>query len=608
MVFQNKTYSYTLLEEKKNQVKNNINFFMLSQILGFQIRGNGNSKCLPDKRGDYSDIRFKGNNPEICMDFTVKKCMDVIGYTMYIKDYTFPEAVNFLYKNISGTSSERTIAPSRSKKEKKVVSNTKKTIEEDIKSLIEELKGKYTKEENIDYILCRGEDPKDYIGGELIKEKQKELGVSKTLENIYSDIVGIPLYNSKRELVGLQGRVSDKTSKIRYIPLIFINTSVNYPDNYTKNGIFITEGHFKSKAIARDLHCPSVALSSVNTRSGILEELEGILENYGRKKEEENIIIALDMDIWKEEKKELLNNLWSIGEILKEESYNVRVALWSEKYKGIDDYINAVKNKDPKIAYPNIAIIDFDKARENYKRNHCPIDLSWGKGGSGEGECYFLKPFNEFNIWNLTHSLCLFDRLQFFISDRLIPVGSEKAILPYGLNKGEEKAFYFARDKRSNRVYLLNLLCGWISEKMVENYLKTRYTIVRKSGCDKGYTFLERGKNPSSDPDFVVVNREDILVEVIARCSKTYELKNTYARGVKYKKILEHLKIGEKAKIIFVDFIDKKLIEVDLREDMLASSSSYVNGLNKNGQKMNFNDEDFKNAKPLRKLIIDFFN
>lgn len=166
------------------------------------------------------------------------------------------------------------------------------------------------------------------------------------------DALGIPIRDTNGRITAIQLRPDDENYGGKYI--WFSSTfatgkdkkidglsagaqqDVTIPKEWNTPNVFITEGKFKSLAIAKVFRSSSISLQGVNTFKDIGEKIDKL--NSAHKKDVENIIVAFDADLSFNDA--VIN---AVTKMVNDEltEYNVHIAIWDHLYgKGIDDLIN----------------------------------------------------------------------------------------------------------------------------------------------------------------------------------------------------------------------------------------------------------------------------
>ena len=166
------------------------------------------------------------------------------------------------------------------------------------------------------------------------------------------DALGIPIKDDKGRIVAIQLRPDDEHYSGKYIWFSSAFTKndkkkesglsagaqhdVTVPKDWNTPNVFITEGKFKSLAIAKTFRSTSISLQGVSTYRTIGEKVKRLNDNHT--KEVENVIVAFDADL-------SFNNavMNSVLNMVEEEldGYNTYIAIWDYLFgKGIDDLIN----------------------------------------------------------------------------------------------------------------------------------------------------------------------------------------------------------------------------------------------------------------------------
>ena len=185
---------------------------------------------------------------------------------------------------------------------------------------------------------------------------------------VYNEGIIIPIRNARGQIIALQIRVDrEKNSGVRYnwfssSQHIYTNNArygvssgvpldVIYPEKRPNNILFITEGRFKSEAIASKIGSVCISVQGIGNWTGIEREIY-VAEDYLKQRYKgymgfTRIYIAFDMDIYEnlhkyKQLEEMSDSIQS--EFPTKEIYCIQ---WESKFKGIDDLILNNKQSRP---------------------------------------------------------------------------------------------------------------------------------------------------------------------------------------------------------------------------------------------------------------------
>lgn len=608
--FTNNTPDFIEKGEKKEYLKKNYDFRDLMVAVGGWIRGGGNWIYFGENDAPGTKHRaFTREHPGLYQSFNTGDKGDIIEYIRSTRNLSFPEAVDYLYDLLVGPGVDLTVAQSQTQNTpKKPLSKKIHEFTEEQKQIVELLRGQFKDEDNKKYIENRHENPISFIDKEPFMEQVNKgvFGeeVKKRMSDIYSNYIVLPWYGINKKLIGLQLRSTDNSS-MKYGWSVYTEACLTEPISDREKGtLFITEGLFKARALAR-IGFRAIALASITTRSGFTDLLDQI--NDKRK-----IVIALDNDIFdlgEENGKKGYYKMQNLYEIVarpdeyrtaNKSNFDIKVALFPLKYKGIDDYIYACKEtnqRDMSMQYPIIGTMDAIRAIDNFRKNGTFLDFDANRDkGNMNTYSNIANVMTDKEIWDRSNKLGLYDRLIFVIADEFYKVIEEFNYLPR-----KEKTIY-AQNYRDINVYLLNLVLSWIVERGVQGFLKKDMkTLVFKKGADINFTFAPPGKlNSSLDKADLEVKDKNHYIEVLTKCGNYEMLKAIkQGRGSKYKNLLDLVKNGSKVEIAYVDLIYKKVVFWRIREDMELEEGATPQAPGREGTSLNFKEEDIIRTIPL---------
>lgn len=604
------TPSYINRSVKKEMLKRNYDFEDLMKAVGGWTRGGG--KWVYFGEDDVPGTRhraFSRTSPGLYVSFNTHDQGDIIQYIMSSRNMDFNDAVDYLYDllvggGVIGTAPTNPVNPNRKPTYTKFVHQ----FTDEQKEVVELLKGQFRDEHNETYIENRNENPLSFIDKDPFMEQVNKgvFGeeVKEKMNRIYSNFIVLPWYGINKELKGLQLRGTDDTS-LRYGWSIYTDVSLTEPNKDREIGtLFITEGLFKARALAR-IGFRAIALASLTTRDGLLD----MLDQIDNKKK---IVLALDNDIFEmgEEngKKDYykMRNFFDFLAMLhtyRDENkldMEIKTALFPLKYKGIDDYIYACKNikkQDISLQYPIIGTIDALEAALRFKKNRTFLDFDVNRDKNNKNTySNIASAMTDKEIWEWSNRLGLYDRLILITSDKFYQVTEAFNYMPR-----QEKTTY-AQNYRNINVYLLNLVLSWIVERGVQKYLiKNMNTPIFKNGADKNFTFANPGtlSNNPYKADLKVKDRNH-YIEVLTRCSGMEMIKAIrQGRGSKYKDFLELVKNGSKVAIAYVDLMERKVVFWRIRKNMKLGKGATPQAPGQKGMSLDFTEDDIIRTIPL---------
>lgn len=608
---QNNSPEYIERGVRKEVLKSNYDFVDLIRALGCWQKGGGKWVYFGDPGTPVNKHRaYSRTNPWYYKNFNTDKGGDIIQYIKDTRNMSFEDAVDYLYDllvggGVVGTAPTSPITKNRRKTQ---YTNNGYKFTDEQKEKVELLKGQFQDEHNKEYIKNRNEVILSFIDKKPFMD-QVEAGVFgkdiiESMENIYSNFIVLPWYGIDKELKGLQLRTTEE-AEMKYGWARYTDVSLTEPlVDREKGTLFITEGLFKARALAK-IGFRTIALASITTRKGITELLDQI-------EDKKKIILALDNDIFElgEEngKKDYykMTNFFDIVGLLhqyKDENkldMEIKTALFPLEYKGIDDFIYACKKttkKDISLQYPVIGTMDAIKAIDNFKKNGTFLDFDANRDKSNKYTfSNIANVMTDKEIWDRSNKLGLYDRLIFVIADEFYKVVEE-----YNYTPRKELRTY-AQNYRNTNVYLLNIVLSWLVERGVQEFLMKNLKIpVFKKGADKNFIFANPGSLSSNrDKADLEVKDKNYYIEVLTKCSN-YEMIKAIkqGRGSKYKNLLELAKSGSRVEIAYVDFIDKKVVFWRVREDMELGEVTTPQAPGQKGTSLNFTEEDIIREIPL---------
>lgn len=165
------------------------------------------------------------------------------------------------------------------------------------------------------------------------------------------DALGIPIRDTAGNIIAIQLRPDQEGKGGKYVWLSSTHATgqsgkidgmsagaphdVTYPEKWTTNHVFVTEGKFKSLAIANTFRSPAISLQGVNTSRGLTDDLSALQAVHD--KPIENVIVAFDADLSFNDA--VLRTLIKMVET-ELTDYAVYIAVWDYKFgKGIDDVL-----------------------------------------------------------------------------------------------------------------------------------------------------------------------------------------------------------------------------------------------------------------------------
>lgn len=175
--------------------------------------------------------------------------------------------------------------------------------------------------------------------------------------------IGIPIINEKGLIQGIQIRkdkVRGKASRYVWFSSSFTtepeNTGIKadgcgpgapldviIPDKILKDGLIVTEGHFKAVRFCEKYGTCGVSVQGVGNFEGIENTLNALTSKYPRLK---NVIIAYDADMV--HNPGVKNHLCNLMDVIRNNTgLKIFIARWDEEIgKGIDDVIDNDKQKE----------------------------------------------------------------------------------------------------------------------------------------------------------------------------------------------------------------------------------------------------------------------
>ena len=116
----------------------------------------------------------------------------------------------------------------------------------------------------------------------------------------------------------------------------------DFKSDKTPEEVWLTEGVLKSDIASNISNRPFIALLGITNYSQLPEELK-YLKEHGTKR----ITVAVDMDYI--DKDSVANSMNTIIKMVKDSGLECRFATWTHEYKGIDDFLIAVKQGKPNV-------------------------------------------------------------------------------------------------------------------------------------------------------------------------------------------------------------------------------------------------------------------
>lgn len=175
--------------------------------------------------------------------------------------------------------------------------------------------------------------------------------------------IGIPIHDINGKIIAIQIRQDNKgPNKSRYIwyTSSFASENVDsdgkgktdgcspgtpidvvYPENMTKNCVFITEGRFKAAALARTYKSIALSVQGIGMYNGITDILKSLTDKRTIRK----IYIAYDADMCHNVM--VFKHAMKMARTISQEFPEIEIEylLWNEKeFKGIDDVLNSGNN------------------------------------------------------------------------------------------------------------------------------------------------------------------------------------------------------------------------------------------------------------------------
>lgn len=612
------TADYNKYAQMRDYMHRNITVRSVAEALGLKTSCTDNYINLPDRDGVLRvrpNRSSKISDPHFYYDYEYHTGGDAAQFileTPYLGIKNWRKAMDLIFRllninedwsggiNIKNLKNPLKFPEPAKIKREKVNLEISKEIQEQVLELLGDFKDKI----NECYLIKRHEDPKDFIDempfreladtGNLGEQIKRRYGING---KIYSNFLVIPWFSKNKKLIGLQGRLTRNCAdSFRYSWIWSCSCGTVYPEEYKdKNTVFITEGMFKARAIA-SIGYRTLALASISSRQGILEELEDLDEDT-------KIIIALDNDVYEDDK---IDNLWAIEEKLEEKFKNINVALFPLQYKGIDDYIYSCitnEREQSDVEYPLIGILNFKDFKTNIKNKDTPFDLDWARPEYAKGRsANFAVAMNDKQIFALMKTFKLYDRFLPFISDELIALREINHYIPDV--QDQNKSLTYLRDVRSQSTYYLNICLGWLSESIVEYGLKSVGVTVKKTGCDENYVFKKDLKDVSTDPD-LYIEEKDTYIEVVSKCTgdNVKIIRPNPLRGSKARRFKELTKEGHNTIITMVNFVGGEIINWKVKEDTEIGEEQFIYGLHKKGHDFKLSEKDIIGKTPLRKVI-----
>lgn len=175
--------------------------------------------------------------------------------------------------------------------------------------------------------------------------------------------IGIPIVNEKGLIQGIQIRkdkVKGKASRYVWFSSSFTSNPENtgikadgcgpgspldviIPEEIQRDGLIITEGHFKAVKFCDKYGTCGISVQGVGNFEGIDKVLKNLIAKHSNLK---NVIIAYDADMAHNDG--VKKHLYGLVDLIKKEtSLKIFVARWDEKYgKGIDDVLENENQKE----------------------------------------------------------------------------------------------------------------------------------------------------------------------------------------------------------------------------------------------------------------------
>lgn len=201
----------------------------------------------------------------------------------------------------------------------------------------------------------------------------------------------IPIVNSKLEVVALQIRKKEKkedssrytwmsSAFAAYNEELFKNGSspgapvdVIYPEEVHHSALFITEGRFKSESILETFNAPSISVQGVGSWKGIENEIKDVfdwMDRSGRNFLNKQVVIAYDSDM--QFNYAVYRQLKNLTDHIRENfpEISIKIALWdyAEDQKGIDDFIDFLKENGVSYIKDEFFFIEEDKWCKEYDK------------------------------------------------------------------------------------------------------------------------------------------------------------------------------------------------------------------------------------------------
>lgn len=200
------------------------------------------------------------------------------------------------------------------------------------------------------------------------KDKKKGWWVFK---KPYPTCLGIPIKNYKGQIVALQmrnmevGTASKEGSKYFYVSSSSVHdergrvmygagtgtpVDVTYPKKITTPTIFIGEGKFKMRQVAK-MGGISLSIQGINSYALVADEVSNILQLHPELKENMSFCICFDMDLY--QKEQIGAAAIGLSNYLKQNfpGKRVEITLWNGALgKGIDDFFEIVKFQNLRLA------------------------------------------------------------------------------------------------------------------------------------------------------------------------------------------------------------------------------------------------------------------